>query len=263
VQAKKVAGSTHLLPGLGDVRLDAPDLRARVEAFKADALKKGLARKTVNNAVGYLGRALRLAEEWGLIQRAPRLKALTVTRGEPAFLDFAQAGRLLAACEPEWRPLVLVLLRTGLRIGEALALTWGDVDLKAGTIRVRATRWAGQEYAPKSGRGRTVPLTHETLAELKRLPGRKGYVFAHEDGRPFTHSEVKAVVPRACKRARGPRVTAHGLRHTYASRLVMREVPLAVVKELLGHADLTMVARYAHLAPAEAAAAVQVLDRRR
>ena len=59
------------------------------------------------------------------------------------------------------------------------------------------------------------------------------------------------------------RLTTHGLRHTFASHLVTRGVPLVVVKEALGHADLSMVLRYSHLAPSTIAAAVQLLDERR
>jgi site-specific recombinase XerD len=72
---------------------------------------------------------------------------------------------------------------------------------------------------------------------------------------------VKNVVPNACRRAGlAKRLTTHGLRHTYASHLVMRRTPVTTVRELLGHADLTMVARYTHLSPEVARAAVQVLD---
>ena len=69
------------------------------------------------------------------------------------------------------------------------------------------------------------------------------------------------MVPSACRRAGlGKRLTTHGLRHTKASHLVMRSTPVTTLRELLGHADLTMVARYTHLSPDVAHAAVQVLD---
>lgn len=146
-------------------------------------------------------------------------------------------------------------------MGELLALRWKDVDLKAGRIVVRRTLWNGQEGSPKGGRSRRVDLGDQVLATLTAHRHLRGsYVFCHADGSRLSHSEVKDVVPNACRRAGlAKRPTTHGLRHTYASHLVMRGVPLAVIRELLGHADLTMVLR-AHLVPEVKHAAVQVLD---
>ena len=91
-------------------------------------------------------------------------------------------------------------------------------------ITVRRSMWNGKEGSPKNGKLRVVPLTRETVIALRALQHLRGrYVFCHEDGRPFTHSEVKDVVPNACRGAGlAKRLTTHGLRHTYASHLVMR-----------------------------------------
>ena len=130
-----------------------------------------------------------------------------------------------------------------------------------GQLRIRATRWKDREDTPKGGRERIVPLSRDALSALKAHRHLRTYVFDHKDGRPFSHSEVKSVVPRACRAAGlGKRLTTHGLRHTFASHLVMRGTALLVVKELLGHADLSMVLRYAHLAPNITREAIQVLD---
>ncbi|HZW88769.1 MAG TPA: tyrosine-type recombinase/integrase, partial [Myxococcaceae bacterium] len=145
-----------------------------------------------------------------------------------------------------------------------LALHREDVDLRSERpcITVRRSMWGGKEGLPKNGKLRVVPLTRETVTALRAQQHLRGpYGFCHQDGRPFPHSEVKNVVPNACRRAGlAKRVTTHGLRHTYGSHLVMRRTPLTTVRELLGHADLTMVARYTHLSPDIAHAAAQVLD---
>jgi integrase len=263
--AKQVILSGHIVPALGHLRLDTVSA-AEVERYKSLKLSEKLSAKTVNNHLAVLGKLLSLAVELGVVERTPRLRKLRADRKTPAFLDLEEADRLLRATAPGWRCLLTIALRTGLRMGELLGLRWEDVDLQARRLHVRRTRWKGQEGSPKGNRERVVPLSGEAAEALKahrdgRLVALRPYVFDHEDGVPFTHSELKHVVPDACRRAGlAKRLTMHGLRHTFASHLVMRGVSLVTVKELLGHADLSMVLRYAHLAPNVTQDAVNLLD---
>jgi len=169
---------------------------------------------------------------------------------------------LAAAAQSQWQTWLLLLLRTGMRVGEALALKWRDVDLAAGLLRIRATRWNGQEGTPKGGQARSVPLARDAIAALKAHRHLRGeYVFCHKDGRPLSHRDVADAVPGACEAAQlGRRLTAHDLRHTCASHLVMRGVNLVEVKEFLGHADISTTMRYAHLSPGRLQQAARVLE---
>jgi integrase len=181
---------------------------------------------------------------------------------EEQFLTFEEAERIVSAAAPEWRTFIITALKTGLRVGELLALKWEDVDLVAGQLVVRRTLWHGQEGPPKGGRNRKVPLSNEAVAVLKAHRHLKGaYVFCEADGRRLTHSRVKDVVPSACRKAQlAKRLTTHGLRHTFASHLVMRGVSLIAVKELLGHESIEMTLRYSHLSPDVKRDAVKLLD---
>lgn len=197
--------------------------------------------------------------------RAPKVKGFKTRNDfitEDQFLSFEEADRVVRAATPEWRTFIIVALKTGLRVGELLALRWEDIDLVAGQLVVRRTLWHRTEGPPKGGHNRKVPLSDEAVAVLKSHRHLKsGYVFCEEDGRRLTHSRVKDVVPSTCRRAQlAKRLTTHGLRHSFASHLVMRGVSLMAVKELLGHESIEMTLRYSHLSPDVKRDAVRLLD---
>jgi site-specific recombinase XerD len=109
-----------------------------------------------------------------------------------------------------------------------------------------------------------VPLGDEVLAALKKHRHLRGeLVFCAIDGRMLGKNKCKHPLWRACKRAGLRRIGWHVLRHTFASHLVMRGVPLKAVQELMGHATVEMTMRYAHLSPNVPRDAVRCLDARR
>lgn len=153
------------------------------------------------------------------------------------------------------KPAILLAMNTGLRQGEQFALTWKNVDLKKGLLTVRAE-------TAKANKTRHIPLNAEAravLTEWKKQVPDSGYVFpGKEDGKPLV--EIKTAFTRLLKRAGIENFRWHDMRHHFASRLVMAGVDLNTVRELLGHADLTMTLRYAHLAPEHKAAAVELIS---
>lgn len=170
-----------------------------------------------------------------------------------------EALRLLDACPPDPREPVTGALLTGCRYGELAAMRAGDFDPRAGTVRIGRGEGGKMRHIAPTDEGRTsftarsagkatgAPLfTHEVMARQA----------ARERGRetrrvPWGHSHQSRPIKRACEAADiVPAVGFHVLRHTYASRLVMRTAPLPVVAAQLGHADTRMTSRhYAHLAP--------------
>jgi integrase len=206
----------------------------------------------------------------------PAFERPRVAKVTTRWLTHEEAARLLEACAPHLRPLVTFLLHTGARLGEALHLEWSDVDLSGRRVRFLDT---------KNGESRGVPLNDDAFFALANMPHRDGRVFLTPAGTPYHDtrglggSPIKRAFNSACVRAglaeitgyrvdkRGRRwpiidttVTPHKLRHTFASWLVMKGVPLRTVAELLGHKSLAMVHRYSHLSPDHLRGSVDLLS---
>ena len=154
-------------------------------------------------------------------------------------------------------PIVELALHTGLRRGELFALRWADVDLVEHRLTVRAE-------AAKSGLTRYLPLNRTARAVLlwwrRSVPWTTDAddpVFPGPGGEPMT--TLKTAWMKVAKAARLKDFRFHDLRHTFASNLVLAGVDLNTVRELLGHRDIKMTLRYAHLAPEHTAAAVAKL----
>ena len=152
-------------------------------------------------------------------------------------------------------PLVLLALNTGLRRGELLQLRWQDASPSAGRLTVRGA-------GAKSGQTRHVPLNSEAVRILENwMPANaqpQSFVFAGESGADPIKG-IKKAWAGLVKKAKVRVFRFHDLRHTFASKLVMAGVDLNTVRELLGHNDISMTLRYAHLAPEHKAAAVERL----
>ena len=171
----------------------------------------------------------------------------------PGFFDVEEIQQLLEASSVPFRPILITALHTGMRRGEILNLRWPDVDLKNRMIVVQES---------KSGRKRMIPIDDTLYNTLYSLPSRfqKGYALPSPLNPENRRFDVLRQWRNVIKKTELENVRFHDLRHTFASHLVMAGVDLVTVKELLGHASLTMTMRYAHLAPAHRTRAIKTLD---
>lgn len=262
IHNKKTMLNGHLIPAFGSRRLDTITTRD-VEAYVAGKLQSGLKAKTVNNQIAVVSRMFRIAKKWEIVEKIPEVTFLKVQLPEFDFLDFEESDRLIVDADPAWKTMVVVACRTGLRIGELRALRWQDVDLVAGKLTVRQAVWETHIGTPKGGRSREIPLSDDAKTVLfAHRHMRSKLVFCNDDGSMYTKEQMKWPLWRSCKNAGLREVGWHVLRHTFASQLVMMGVPLKVVQELLGHADIQMMMRYAHLSPDVKRDSVKVLDSR-
>ena len=261
VEAKQRILRNHIVPFFGSMRLNKIGAE-QVARYKAAKLKLEYDPKSINNQLAILRRLLAVAVEWGRLEHVPPLKWL-MRAPPPAFdfLTFQEAERLVNGASPEWRAMIITALKTGLRHGELLALRWQDTDLVAGRVVVRRSLSGKKIDTPKNHKTREVPLSDEAVRALKAHRHLRGeLVFCDESGAIRTRYLCKWPLWNACKRAGLRLIGWHVLRHTFASHLVMRGAPLKAVQELLGHADITMTMRYAHLSPDARRDAVQLLD---
>jgi len=178
-------------------------------------------------------------EVWRRVKPFDKVEAAKVR-----YLDHAEAQRLLNACDPAFRALVRGALYTGARYGELGRLQVKDYHADSGTLYVAES---------KSGKPRYIPLTDEGRAFFsQQVAGKNGKdrIFTRENGEPWCKSHQHKPMRAACESAKiTPPIGFHDLRHTYASMLAMRGVPLQVIAEALGHADTRMTSKhYAHLA---------------
>lgn len=236
-----------ILPLLGRLKPEAVTV-THVEQLVAAKTRQGLAPKSINNVLMTLSKMLRCAQEWGVIAEAPKVKFLKAPPGRYDFLEPFESARLLAAApSPKFRAMVLVALRTGLRISELVALTWENVDLPRRTVHVRQALVIGILGTPKNNRERHVPLPEDAAEALLAMGPSAGWVFRRADGRGMDDYAARRLLHAACRRAGLRRIGWHVLRHTFASQLVGLNAPLRNVQEMLGHASLEMTMRYSHV----------------
>jgi integrase len=150
-------------------------------------------------------------------------------------------------------PMTLLSLNTGMRRGEIFSLKWVDVNFDSKYLTV-------QGATAKSNKTRHIPLNEEAMAILKAWQSQNTQselVFPSKNGEKFVH--IKTSWAGVLDAANITNFRWHDIRHTFASNLVMAGVDLNTVRELLGHSNIDMTLRYAHLAPEIKANAVSKL----
>jgi integrase len=265
IAAKEMILRVYLIPALGHKRLDAIT-NEDVQRLKQSLVAKST--KTVNNVLAVLSKLLRVAVDWGVIDRMPCVvRMLRVPKSDADYHDFGDYERLVEAARDDGQTVLMVLLggEAGLRCGEMIALEWGDVDLARRQLCVQRSAWNGQVTTTKGGRLRHVPLTSRLEVALRERRQhrhlRSQRVLCHEDGRPVTRQFVQSRLHSAARRA-GVHKGVHILRHTFCSHLAMRGAPLTSIQALAGHQDLSTTQRYMHTSRGALDDAIQLLEPR-
>lgn len=208
------------------------------------------------------------------------------TKGARRTITEEERAAILAVAETSRSGLwILTLLYTGMRPGEAAALTWGDVDFKANEIYVHAARESGKNKtikAPKTQAGvRVIPIHAKLAPKLKSAKGKrkaKDFVFVTQSGGQQNENSIRRLWTgfkreleiymgattyrnQIVKSVVADDLTPYCLRHTFCTDLQRAGVPLNVAKELMGHSDIQTTANiYTHKDSRTAHAGMALLD---
>ncbi len=276
-------------PDLGEKKL--PDLSPFLfEKHRSKRLKAGLSAATTNRTLSALKASLNKAVEWGILKVNPvagvkkmkedgsavvryltpdeekRLREtldareakrrqdrenFNAWRRDRGYKEWPQYG----AFTDHLKPMVLLALNTGMRRGEQFNLKWIDVNFVGRILTVAGA-------TAKSGKTRHIPLNDEAFTVLQGwYSQRKNSELVFPSPQGGRMDNISTSWERLIKDAKIKDFRFHDCRHDFASKLVMAGVDLNTVRELLGHSDIKMTLRYAHLAPQKLAAAVAMLAR--
>ena len=242
-------------------RLDKTDIRRYVETRR----ESGVTDTTVNRELALLSAAINHANlELDLNLPNPvRGRLMPEPESRTRWIDRAEAASLLAAAGrairmPFLADFIALALYTGCRKEELLGLEWRRVDLRDNLIHLEAKH-------TKANKRRSIPLCAPARAALVRRAAFRAehcpdapWVFVYADG--HRTRDIRHAFARACQDAGIADFRIHDLRHTCAAWLVTAGVPLAEIRDLLGHSTVAMTEKYAHLAPENLRAAVERLD---
>jgi integrase len=252
---------TRLLefPAMANSKLDAID-EALIEKYVQER-RKQVAPATVNRQLATLRRALRLAHEWKVIDRLPKIRLLQGERTREFVLSREQEPVYLNAAPQPLKDLALLMLDTGLRDGEALALKWPDIhvnpapEAKFGYLQVEK----GKSVRAR----RTVSLTARVQTMLAARPEKSTseFVFPGSTGKPMLVTSLDHLHANVRKTLKMPAdFVVHSLRHTMLTRLGMLGVDAFTIMKIAGHSSITISQRYVHPSPESVERAFEKLE---
>ena len=221
--------------------------------------------------------AFNKAVEWGYVNvnHFQKVKLPKKQQVNPAFMNCDQVTLICEKIESGVvKDIAIFGFYTGMRLNEIINLTWRNVDLEARIITV-----GDESFTTKGRNQRHIPICEEVLETLEKqekqkvrgtpsciLPLKRGgevfeYVFCKKDGSKYCGNYVSRKFKNACKAVGiDQSIHFHSLRHSFASNLVQKGVPLYTIKELLGHSSISTTEIYSHLNLDSLREAIKKLD---
>lgn len=259
--------TVHLLGWLGNIQI------REIQRSHADMLiqrmkGEGYSHRSVNKILIRLKQILNYAVEEQLLALNPlnRFPELKEPPKRDVYLTAKEIQQLLIANNQEWiYPLLVLAVNTGMRLGELSGLCWDRVNFEQGLIEVTRTQTReGLQETTKNHLKRIVPMNETVmglLRDLMRQQRHPQYVLVNDRGKPFDVNHVsQRSYKQALKRAKVSNVRFHDLRHTFASHFMMNGGNIYDLQKILGHTEMEMTMRYAHLSPTHLREAIRIVE---
>ncbi len=271
----------HLFSAFGSLPVDQVT-EDRIETWWTDLRRKGFSKKHLAILRSVLRGVCRRAVRLGLM-RANAADCIEGSLGrqdaeihQADYLTAEDLTRFLATAEricPKEYPIFLAMASAGLRIGEAVGLQVGDLDMPGRQVHIRRTVRRAYISSPKNGKPRSVDVPTSTVAVLAGVRDTRQAEAAfegtearwlfpgQEPGMPLTPERVQQTFGKVLRAAGIRHIRPHDLRHTYATLAIMAGVPLLTVSRQLGHASIATTAdTYSHAVPGSNRAAADALE---
>jgi integrase len=247
--------NAHLLPAFAGKRVEKIDAD-EIEQWRDELIdERGLSRRTANKLLIILGAILeRAVKTHGLLRNPARDVAKLRVRYDPDAYDFYSPDEIeqlgAAASSPQDRAIYRTAALTGLRMGELIALRWGDVDFAGEALHVYNSYSLGTLTAPKSGLTRTLPMAEQVQVVLqahrKAVPhDRPDLVFPGERAEYLDGAALRRRYKKALEKAKLRKLRFHDLRHTFGS-IAIDQATIVQVQAWMGHADVQTTMKYMH-----------------
>ena len=269
----------HVLPAFGDLKV-IDITRGQIKNFLFSKINEGKTKSTVNSYRAVISGVLNQAIDDGIILANPAHSLGRIGKKEndngkvdpltsdelKELLDSVQGDRELSG----HYPFLLLLARTGVRLGEGLALKWDDIDFNGRFIKIERTFSKGRITSPKNGKSRTVDMSWQLSDALLKLKKSRVVVPIDEDSQwVFTNSKGglihqdnwrQRVFKKALKRAAIRNIRIHDIRHTYATLRLSKGDNIVDVANQLGDTVQVVLKFYSHWMPGGKKAEVDALD---
>lgn len=221
-----------------------------IEEYKKARVAKGLKPNSTNRELAYIRILLNKAKDFGYLESVPKFKLLKIPKQPPKYLTHDEIISLISNASSWLRPMLIVLINTGIRTNELLNLRFEDIDLDKRCLYIKSGKTNNYRFIPINDELlKTLtwlqdyyPLPNGTKV-LKRHYQQREYLFCKYDGSAI--NSISKSFKNACTKA-GVKATPHMLRHTFASQLLAQGLDLVSIKEILGHSQISTTLIYTH-----------------